>query len=475
MGMSLSLPVSGHYKSGLCFLLLLASGAVCPLPASAAQQAPPRAEREVSSLFREEMQQAVVKLKWRGERLSDDTLYAVALTGASWELAWGKEHLFSLAWGDARKVSTLGKRDSRNYISLTHEIQDLYAHHDYRKAVDVAFANFSLDEIGCDVFLKEPVGASLVALGQPEQAFPIFAAPFEPPRSLNEVPELNRRFREDALDAAARAGLTREAVAFALSLLLEPGTDAPAPHGKALAFLEKTGVDVDRVLLGILQAPEKLRGLPFYQYAAADLLAYRASPRLMPFLMHLVNSDDVYLRSRALIGLGIVSYQARPNDPPGWAGKIIAAPLREYGLSSGQRKLIFKEIQEGIASDKYRVRASAALALALAGDEESVPLLQKLAKDRAYTLTSLPTAPVNARIRRVQFPVRQAVSAGLERYGISAPAGGGDMEGRALDTARQGGQDETNDRRNLRRDSIGQIVISPLDSIIALPQENGRK
>src|SRR5262249_25067741 len=156
------------------------------------------------------------------------------------------------------------------------------------------------------------------------------------------------------------------------------------------------------------------------------------------------NSEDAYLRSRALIGLGVVCYQARPNDPPDWAARVVAAPLREYGLSAGQRKLIHKEIQEGINSDKYRIRASAALALALVGEDEVVPLLQKLAKDRVYPLSTLPSAPVNARFRRLQFPVRMAAAAALARYGVQADSGGGDLEGRALDAAKRGGQDETN-------------------------------
>src|SRR6185369_10667377 len=102
-----------------------------------------------------------------------------------------------------------------------------------------------------------------------------------------------------------------------------------------------------------------------------------------------------------------------------------------------------------------------ALALALIGEDEVVPLLQKLAKDRSYTLSTLPSAPVNARFRRLQFPVRMAASAALARYGVPADAGDGDLEGKVLDAAKRGGQDETNDRRSLRRDTVSQIFISP--------------
>ncbi|HZO90468.1 MAG TPA: hypothetical protein VFB38_19230 [Chthonomonadaceae bacterium] len=426
------------------------------------------ATREVMNLFSEEMQQAPLKLKWHGERLTEDTIYAIALTGLSWEPAWGKEHLFSLAWGDCRKVPTLGKRSGRSYSALVGQIQRDYENHNYRQAVSLASANFSLDEIGCDVNLKEAVGYSLLAMGQPERAFPILAAPFEPTHSVFNVAEANRRFREAAFEAATRAGLKKEAIAFALSLLLEPGQDAPHLHQRALRYLEQEGVDIDRVLLGVLQAPDRLRGLPAYEYAATDLLAYRATPRLLPFLLHLANSDDVYLRSRAVIGLGILAYQPRPDDSPAWADRMVLRPLREYGLSAGERRLIDREIQEAASSDKYRLRAAAALALGLVGEEESVPLLQKLAKDRAYVL-STPDVLGSSRARRIQFPVRMAAAAALARYGLTVDPGGGDLSGKALEQAKRGGKDETNDRRNLRRDVASQIYVTPLDVATAAP------
>src|SRR6185295_3684971 len=115
----------------------------------------------------------------------------------------------------------------------------------------------------------------------------------------------------------------RTAIAYALSLLLEPGTDPPTLHQEALRFLVQQGVEIERVMLGILQAPDRLRGLPRYVYAAADILAVRAVPRLLPFLMHLAQSDDVYLRSRAVMGLGVLAYRARAADPPDWARDLL--------------------------------------------------------------------------------------------------------------------------------------------------------
>lgn len=446
-----------------------ACASLCCLTPSRAETIANDTKPAVVGLFREEMQSATAKLKWRGERLSDDTLYALALTGASWELAWGKDPMFSLAWGDCRKTPALNKSDSQDYIGMIHDIERLYERKQYRQAVQTALRSFTLDQIGCDVFLKEPVGMSFMALGQPEQAFPIFAAPFEPPHTQASVSELNRRFREAALDAAQHAGLARETIAFALSLLLDPGSQSPRPHAAALAALDKHGVDIDRVLLGILSAPERLRGLPAYSYAAADLLTYRVTPRLIPVLLHLADSDDVHLRSRALFGLGIVGYQARPEDPKDWAARIALTPLREYGLSLSQRTMIEKELRQGLTSDKYCVRAAAALAIALSAPEDAEALLQKLAKDRDYILSTPPDAPANSRVRRIEYPVRLAAAAALARYGEKLEVRGGDLDGKALDHARRGGQDATNDRRCLRKDVASQIAVSPLDPYFTVP------
>ena len=457
-------------------------GLACPRCSVAAGFAPREEPRRASGrgmdgLFSEEIQQATAKLKWRGETLAPDTLYATALTGLSWQPAWGKEHLFSLAWGESRKISGY-KEHSAIYANVLRDIQAAYERRDYRRVVSVASNTFSPDEIACDANLKELVGQSFLELHQPERAFPIFASPFEPSRIRQDGPEANRRFREGAFEAARKAGLQKEAVAFGLSLLLEPGTKEGMVNTTALQFLEGAGVDIDRILLGILQAPERLRGLPSYAYAASDLLTTRATPRLLPFLMHLAGTDDAYLRGRALIGMGIVAYRARRNDPPGWSSRIVMTNLREYGVSSGQRKMIEEEIGKAVRSDNYRLRASGALALALMGDEETVPLLQKLAQDRAYVL-SLDNANSSERTgrgerdrsRRVMFPVRMAAAAGLARYGIASDTGSGELTGKELDKARRGGQDVSSDRRNLRREIASQIVVSPVDVATAAPME----
>ncbi len=464
---------------------LAASGVFCPLRSEAKVVAfgeEPRrvAGRGMDALFSEEIQQATAKLKWRGETLSPDTVYAIALTGLSWQPAWGKEHLFSLAWGDSRKIP--GYREhSAVYANVLRDAQADFARRDYGRVVSLASNTFSPDEIACDANLKELVGQSFLELRQPERAFPIFASPFEPSRIRQDGTEANRQFREGAFEAAKRAGLQKEAVAFGLSLLLEPGTPDGKVNTSALQFLESAGVDIDRIVLGILQAPERLRGLPSYAYAASDLLTTRATPRLLPFLMHLAGTDDAYLRGRALIGMGIVAYRARRNDPPGWSSRVVLTNLREYGVSVGQRKMIEEEIGKAVRGDNYRLRASGALALALMGDDENVPMLQKLAQDRAYVLS-----PENANhaehsdrsarggsdhSRRVMFPVRMAAAAGLARYGIAMEAGGGELTGKELDKAQRGGQDVSSDHRNLRREIASQIVVTPIDVATAAPME----
>jgi hypothetical protein len=389
-------------------------------------------------------------------------------------VAWGKEHLFSLAANDARKGGGHKGKPRGNRLP-EQEVIESYQRRDYRNTVRVASANFSLDEIATDPDLKEAVGISFMELGQPERAFAIFAAPYQPragahndgtaaPTSLLES---NRLFRESAFDAARRAGLQKEAIAFGLSLLLEPGTDTPGVHSP-LPYLEQSGVDVERVLLGILEAPEHLRGLSAYTYAAADLLVLRASPHLLPTFIQMSESDDAYLRARALLALGIIAYQARPGDHNGWADRILPITPHEYGISNSQRKMIWQKVRDAANDGNYRLRAAAALALGFPGTDDALPLLQKLAKDRAYTLS--PEEGGRDRTRHIRFPVREAAAAALARYGVDVDPGGGELQGRSLAEARRGGQDVTTDRSRLRHDVVSALLISPTDILPPLEE-----
>lgn len=451
-----------------------------------------QAERSTEALFADEIQQVASKLKWHGESLPADTAYAAALTGLSWETGWGKEHLFSLAWGELRRVPGY-RPHNKSYAATVREIQSGFERRDYRRVVSLASESFSLDEIACDPNLKEAVAQSFLELRQPERAFPLFAAPFEPFKSVKELvkeedrnarrderksaletaletAEVDRRCRQGAYEAAQRAGLRKETIAFGLSLLFDPGvTPLSSPplspplsrslNVGLLHSLEAQGVDMDRLILGILQSPDHLHGLPNFAYPAADLLAIRATPRHLPFLLHLATLDDVYLHTRALVGLGVIAYRSRRDDPPGWAARILPiTTLREYGISSGQRKRIVEEVEKATRSDQYRIRAAACLTLALMGDEADVPQLQKLTKDRAYLLTSDNDHAPNVKnvksvVHRIQYPVRQSALTALARFGIHVELPvppDRDLVGKDLDLARRGGQDVTNDHRYQR-------------------------
>lgn len=478
-----------------CLLVLLAC--LCPgliaTAGSASAPVPVRHEAvDASILFRDEIQQVEQKLRWRGEKLTDDTRYAIALTGLSWESAWGREHLFSMVSATAgptaapteRAVSRKGSgrsRDSLEYVDQASEVRRAYLDRDFRRALSAASTNFLLEEIAVDPVLKEAVGVSFVELGQPERAFPIFAALFQPKIGQGEPEELNRKFRLLAFEAAQRSHLEKESIAFTLSLLLEPGKPDAMVDRQRIAFLERNGVDLDRVLLGILEAPERLRGLPNYGYAAADLLAVRASPRFLPILLHLVDSSDVHFRSRALLGLGIIGYRPQSGEPQNWSASILpytSFPLREYGISVGQRQRIDREIDRAAASDNYRLRTAAALAAALCGGEEGRTILQKLRRDRSYLLSPL----LSNGSRQLAFPVRLAAMAGLARYSMnvamdssasnfSANFTSGELSGKPLDALRHGNQEVTNDRRGLRHFVASQLLITPSDRWTAAPAE----
>src|SRR4051794_25402456 len=83
---------------GIVVVFALLTSLFVPVCASAGEPGytEKRPSQEIDRLFREDMKQANANLKWHGERLTEDTVYAVALTGLSWELAWNKDHLFSL-------------------------------------------------------------------------------------------------------------------------------------------------------------------------------------------------------------------------------------------------------------------------------------------------------------------------------------------------------------------------------------------
>ena len=451
-----------HFPILTLYYIALSFFAFQPLRVSGSEQK--TGSGEINRLFRDEIQQAEKRVKWRGAKLSDDTLYALALTGASWESAWGKDKIFSLEWGAAAKTTGPKISDGANYPDLIRQVQTTFEQKDYRKTVEMSLANFSLQDIGENVSLKESVGNSLMELGRPEQAFPIFSSPFDSSNDIGNLSALDRHFRELALDAAERAGLTREGVAFAFSLILNPGSDSPTLHLRAWGYLEKMQVDMDRVLLGILQSPERLHGLPEFIYPAADLLVLRASPRLVPYLLILSESQDVYLKCRSLLALGVAGYQSSEKESPDWLSRVLYSPIQSFNLSSGQSKLIEKRIREGCNSDRYKIRIASALALALMDVVDARQLLLKLSKDRAYVLSTAKDSPFNSRRKHIEYPVRAAAAAALARYGIKQEVIQGDFEGKALEAARRGGQDASSEKFGTRKSSSEPIRVSPQDA-----------
>ena len=467
----------------ICLPLLLS--AICTIPVHATDfvESKPKdtdstvtsakSNRDIVNLFRDEMQSVNEKLKWRGERLPEDTIYAAALTGLSWQPAWGKSPLFSMQWGDFKKADTLVKRRKPQEITrLIESVAQKEQRGDAKGTVALAEANFTASEIALNPTLKQAVGKSLRKLGQLERAYNVYAAPFDAGKGTHEADDpvlLNREFRLTAFQLAETASqrtedesetYRRNAVAFALSLLLQPDTDERALNRDALNYLTHEGVDLDRVALGILQAPNNLPGLPEYAYVASDLLLLRATPRLLPYLMHLAQSNDTHLRGRSVVALAMLAYQRQSGDAAGWSLRLVPNELKEYGLSNGERKMIAQEATEAVRSDNYRLRMAGCVALGLLGDAKSIPILQKLTKDPAYTLSPQIKGMSS---RHIEFPVRAAACAAAYRFGYRWNPGGGDFSGKTLDLQRQGGQDVTQDRRNLKKEMIAPLRITPLD------------
>ena len=115
-----------------------------------------------------------------------------------------------------------------------------------------------------------------------------------------------------------------------------------------------------------------------------------------------------------------------------------------------------------------------ALALGLMGSNDALPLLQKLAKDRAYLLSPWSGGRTDGP-RHIRFPVREAAAAALTRYGVDVDTGGGELSSRELFTARRGGQDVSNDRNHLRRDVVSALLIFPTDVLPPLEQGEGKR
>jgi len=257
--------------------------------------------------------------------------------------------------------------------------------------------------------------------------------------------------RRDAWRGARGGGDARASIAFAFSLVLDPPLGDDGAWRAAFRTMERFGSEFDDMLVGILEAPEKLPLLRAYEYAAADALVWRASPRMLSLLVTLARSEDRYLRSRAVAALGIVAYRQRPPLRSGVPG--LRPPLRETTISAVQTAMLAEIFRDAAEDGNWRVRAAAALAFGLLGDERDVPVLRRMLRDKAYL-----SWPEGGRdVRRIAFPVRAQAAAALTRFGQEAPDGGGVYSGQELKTVLRGGRDVSGDRSGMRRDRSSNV------------------
>lgn len=243
----------------------------------------------------------------------------------------------------------------------------------------------------------------------------------------------------------------RIAIPFALSIVLDPRGPDSRIWRDAFDYLAGYGSEFDDMLIGILQAPDKLPLLPEYDYAAADVLVYRASPRLMPVFLNLAETSDRYLRSRAIVGLGVAAYRSAQGRPASIGGLLVT--LHEGSVSAVQQAMVTEALRRAVDDKSYHVRAAAALALGLAGDDADLPLLEKLAKDRAYLLVATDRKDE----KRVFFPVRDEAARALARFGRSVESGSGTFRGKEFSRAVRGGNNVTSDTGDMRKDRVSHV------------------
>lgn len=242
----------------------------------------------------------------------------------------------------------------------------------------------------------------------------------------------------------SRASAPKEYFGLWLSLLLDPGTERREVAVTALERLSAYGVDLDSALVGVLSSPEKLPLLPTLQYATADALVWRASPRLAPVLFTGAEADDRYLRSRSILGLGYLAYQSSGTH------KVIdglPAPMQTHSVSSMQRRLIEAQLEKALSDSSYRVRAASAASIGLMNWTEMIPRLQKLLTDPASIQRPVAGAKDS---KEIEFPVRRFAAAALGRMGVPATAQGGVFSGKQLKEALRGAKNVTKDKDGVR-------------------------
>lgn len=333
--------------------------------------APLRAQNNPEDIFRDEVIDAVARLHWKGPELSDDTRFAVAASGLSWE------------------------PNSGGVALLQHERKN-----------QVAYTDASSRARGFHSALVRSDGQA----------------------------------RETAF-------------AFALSIALDPPAGEMATWQQAVGYLNAYGTATDRALLGILQAPDRLPLLPSYEYAAADLLVSRANVRMLSLFTTMADSGDTYLRSRAVLALGVIAYSTPEGVGP--ASGHLRANLKSISLSAVQQSMLDEIFRRAATDGRYRIRAAAAAAIGLRASQSDRKLLDKLAKDPAY----LASQTGGRDTKTISFPVREEAARALARFGVRVDVGGGTFSGKALRNATRGGNDATKDQGGLKKDRSSRVPL----------------
>jgi hypothetical protein len=253
-------------------------------------------------------------------------------------------------------------------------------------------------------------------------------------------------YRLNSFMEARRQRANKMAFAYALSLVLDPPEYDTTGWMTAYGYLRGYGSDFDKALVGIVDAPEKMPLLHDYRHAAADLLVFRASPRLLPLFLGLSGADDRYLRSRGIAALGLTAFRSERGVDDTIKG--LRVETRELGISAVQIAMIDDVVRKAAEDRDYRVRAAASLALGLIGGEANVAQLRKMMKDRAY----IRQETGNRDSASVSFPVRFQAARSLERFGEkNLNDGSGLYDARSVGTATRGGLNITKEAVEARK------------------------
>ncbi len=420
-----------------------------------------RADGSVNSLFAADFAQAP-KLLHYGRPLSDDSLYALTVTGASWEQCWGPQTLFYMGWLNGGQNRLTGKDVNQRLKAVERALTD----RDYQSIPSLS-SGFTTLQISANPTLKLADGLALLRTGDPSGAFNILATPYH--TIGRQDPALDYRFRSLAYQAAVKSGHIRSAISFGLSLVLQPKPvtlpAVPRLPQDVVSFLRDQGIDLERVALGILETPTGLRHMDYYTYAAADLICLKPTPDLLPVLFSMLHTGDTYLRARGIVALGSVDYHPTTRGD-NWTRNILPDRQVNYGLSADQQNAIESTARQFLRDSNWRLRAAGCLALAFIGGDENHRLLDTMVNDKAYVLGP----PDRSGMRWLTFPVRVAADTALTRWQEQVTPGGGMVDRNSLARETRGCTNVTGDTSGLRGTFASVIAVSPADTVLPRPQ-----